>query len=84
MSGIGIATGISNVAIFATFIGFPGSIPLGAASMTGAIGIGVISALTKKYQQKHKKVMKLIDIITPALVIFERVVSGALKNGVMD
>ena len=25
--------------------------------------------------------MKLIDIVTPALVIFERVVSGALKNG---
>ena len=28
--------------------------------------------------------MCLIDIITPALVIFERVVSGALKNGVID
>ena len=28
--------------------------------------------------------MKLIDIITPALVVFERVVSGALKNGVID
>ena len=28
--------------------------------------------------------MQLIDIITPALVIFERVVSGALKDGVID
>ena len=28
--------------------------------------------------------MLLIDIITPALVIFERVVSGALKNGGID
>ena len=28
--------------------------------------------------------MKLIDIITPALVVFERVVSGALRNGVID
>ena len=28
--------------------------------------------------------MCLIDIITPALVVFERVVSGALKNGVID
>ena len=28
--------------------------------------------------------MKLIDIITPALVVFERVVSGTLKNGVID
>ena len=26
----------------------------------------------------------MIDIITPALVIFERVVSGALKNGVIN
>ena len=40
--------------------------------------------LTKKYQQKLKKVTKLIDIITPTLVVFERVVSGALKNGVID
>ena len=28
--------------------------------------------------------MHLIDIITPALIIFERVVSGALKNGIID
>ena len=28
--------------------------------------------------------MRWIDIITPALVIFERVVSGAIKNGVID
>ena len=40
--------------------------------------------LTKKYQKKLKKVTKLIDIITPALVVFERVISGALKNGVID
>ena len=45
---------------------------------------GIISALTKKYQQKLKKVTKLIDIVTPALVVFERVVSGPLKNGVID
>ena len=83
-SGISVATGISSVAKFATFIGLPVSIPLGAASMTGVIASGIISALTKKYQQKLKKVMKLIDIITPALVIFERVVSGTLKNGVND
>ena len=52
--------------------------------MTGAIAGGIISVLTKKYQQKLKKVMRLIDIVTPALVIFERVVSCALKNGVID
>ena len=28
--------------------------------------------------------MKLIDIIMPALVIFERVIPKALKNGIID
>ena len=79
-SGISITIGISSVATFATFIGLPVSISLGAASLTGAIASGIISALTKKDQQKLKKVTKLIDIITPALVVSERVVSGVLKN----
>ena len=83
-SGISIATGISSVATFTTFIRIPVSAALGAASMTGAIASGIISALTKKYQKKLKKVTHLIDIITPALVEFDRVVSGALKNGVID
>ena len=69
-SGISIATGISSVATFATFIGIPVSAALGAASMTGAIASGIISVLTKKYQKKLKKVMRLIDIVTPALVVF--------------
>ena len=87
-SGISVATGISSVATFATsratFVGLPVSVALGAASLTGAIASGIISTLTKKYQKKLKKVTKLIDIITPALVVFERVISGALKNGVID
>ena len=83
-SGISIATGISSVVTFATFILIPVSTALGAASMTGVIASGIISALTKKYQKKLKKVMHLTDIITPALVVFERVVSGALKNGVIN
>ena len=83
-SGISIATGISSVETFATFIGLPVSIPMGAASLTGVIASGIISALTKKYQQKPKKVMQLINIITSALVVFERVVSGTLKNDVID
>ena len=83
-SGISIATGISSVATFATFIGILVSRALGAASMTGSVSSGIISVLTKKYQQKRKKVMCLIDIVTPALVIFERVASGALKNGVIN
>ena len=83
-SGISIATGISSVATFATFVGIPVSAALGAASMTGVIASGIISTLTKKYQKKLEKVTKLIDIVTPALVVFERVISGALKNGVID
>ena len=83
-SGISVATGISSVATFATFIRLPVSISLGAASLTGAIASGIISMLTKKYQKKLKKVTRLIDIVTPALVVFERVVSGALKNGIID
>ena len=83
-SGISIATGISSVATFATFIRIPVSTALGVASMTGAIASGIILVLTKKYQKKLKKVTCLINITTPALVVFERVVSGALKNGVID
>ena len=36
------------------------------------------------YQKKLKKVTKLIDIITPTLVVFVRVVSKSLKNGIID
>ena len=83
-SRISVATGISSVATFATFIGLPVSISLGAASLTGAIASGIISTLTKKYQKKLKKVTKLIDIVAPALVVFERVVSKSLKDGIVD
>ena len=83
-SRISIATGISSVATFATFIRIPVSMALGAASMTGAIASGIISVLVKEYQKKLKKVTLLIDIITPALVVFERVISGALKNGIIN
>ena len=83
-SGISVATGISSVATFATFIGIPVSTALGAASMTGMIASGIISVVTKRYQQKLKKVTHLIDIVTPALVVFERVVSGALKDSIID
>ena len=55
-SGISIATGISSVATFTTFVGLPVNISLGAASLTGAIASGIISTLTKKYQKKLKKV----------------------------
>ena len=83
-SGISVATGISSVATFATFIGLPVSMALGAASLTGAIASGIISTLTKKYQTKLKKVTRLIDIVTRATVEFDRVISVALKDGIID
>ena len=83
-SRISIATGISSLATFATFIGLPVSISLGAASLTGAIASGITSTLTKKYRKKFKKVTHLIDIVMLATVVFERVISGTLKDGIID
>ena len=83
-SAISIATGISSVTTFATFIRFPVNMALGAASMTAVIASGIISVIAKKYQKKLKKVTRLIDIVTPALVVFERVISSALKIGIID
>ena len=83
-SRISVATGISSVATFATFVGLPGSMALGAASLTGAIASGIILTLTKKYQKKLKKVTHLIDIIMQATVIFDRVISLALKDSIID
>ena len=70
-SRISLATGISSVATFVTFVGLPVSAALGVAFMTGAIARGIILVLTKKYQKKLKKVTPLIVIVTPALVVFE-------------
>ena len=72
------------MATFATFVGLPVSISLGAASLTGAIASGIISTLTKRYQKKLKKVTRLIDIVMWATVVFERVISGALKDGIIN
>ena len=83
-SGISVATGISSVATFATFVRLPVSVALCAASLTGAIVSGIISTLTKKYQKKLKKVTCLIDIVTQATVVFDRVISVALKDGTID
>ena len=80
---ISIASGISSVATFATFIGLPVSIPLGAVSLAGA-SVSVTTVLTKKYQKKLSKVTKLTDIITPALAVFERAVFKSLKDGKID
>ena len=53
-------------------------------ALSGAIASGIISTLTKKYQKKLKKVTRLIDTITRATVVFDRVISVALKDGIID
>ena len=53
-------------------------------SLAGASVSGVTTALTKKYQKKRSKVMKLTDIVTSALAVFERSLSKVLKNGKID
>ena len=83
-SGISIATGISSVATFTTFVGLPVSMALGAASLNGVIASGKISMLTKKYQKKLKKVACLIYIVTCATVVFDRAISAALKDGIIN
>ena len=83
-SRISVATGISSVTTFATFVGLPVSVVLVAASLTEAIASGIISMPTKKYQKKRKKVTRLIDIVTWATVIFDRVISVALKDGIIN
>ena len=57
---------------------------LGVASLSGAIASGIISTLTKKYKKKLKKVTHLIDIVMRATVVFDRVISVALKDGIID
>ena len=84
LSRLSIATGISSVAMFSTFIGLHVSIPMGEASLTGVIVSGIISALTKKYQKKLMKVTKLVDIVTLAIAVFETSLSKALSNGKID
>ena len=57
---------------------------LGAESLTGATASRIISTLTKKYRKKLKKEIRLIDIVTRATVVFDRVISVALMDGIID
>ena len=43
------------MATFATFVGLPVSMALGAASLTGAIASGMISMLTKSIKRNLRK-----------------------------
>ena len=71
-----MASGISSVTTLSTFIGLPVSIHLAGESVNG-----MAMMLTKKYQKKLVKVMKLVNIMTSALAVFETSVSKALNDG---
>ena len=72
------------MATFGILVGLPVIIPLGTISLAGVSVSGMAMMLTKKYQKKLAKAMKLIDIITSALAMFEMSVSKALKDGKID
>ena len=80
-SSLSVASGKSSVATLSSLIGLSVSIPLGAISLAGVSVSGVAIVLTKKYQEKLSKVMKLVNIITLALAMFEKSVSKALNDG---
>ena len=81
---LSITSGTSSVATLSMFIGLPVSIPLGAVSLAGVSISGMATVLTKKYQKKLAKVMKLAGIMISALAVFETSVSKVLNNGRVD
>ena len=83
-SGLSVASGISSVATLSMFIGLPVSIPLGTVSLVRMSVNGMAMALSKKYQKEFAKVMKLVDIMTSALAVFEMRISKTLNNGRVD
>ena len=80
-SSLSVVSGILSVAMLSMFVGSPVSIPLGAVSLAGASVTCVATALPKKYQKKLVKFMKLVDIVTSAISVFETSIFEALNNG---
>lgn len=75
-----IASGIGSIVTGATLIGIPVSVGLGGVALSGSISTGIITALIKKYQNKLNKVMKLYDVVTSAIAVFENSFSRALND----
>ena len=67
-----VSSGISSIAAAATLIGIPISAGLGGLALVGSFSAGFTSALIKKYQKKLIKFMKLTDIVTSSITVFER------------
>ena len=83
-SALTISSGISAIAACITLIGIPISAGLGGVALAGSISTGITTALTTKYQKKLDKVMKLYDIVTSTIAVFETSISQALNDGKID
>ena len=83
-SAVTIGSGISSIAAAASIIGIPISAGLGGVALAGSISTGFSTALVKKYQRKLDKVMKLYDIVTSTIAVFEVSISKALNDGQID
>ena len=57
---------------------------MGAIALAGASVSGVAMALTKNYQKKLAKVMKLVHFVTSTLAVFRTSVSKVLNDGKID
>ena len=79
-----MATGISSVVTLSTFISLPMSITLAVVSLAGTSDSRLATVLTSKYQKKLTKVMKLVDIVTSAIAVFETSIPKTLSNSEID
>ena len=84
LSSLSMASGIWSVATLSTFIGHSVSIPFGAISLAGVSISSMAMMLTKRYQKKLVKVMKLVNTMMLALSVFEMSVSEELNDGRVD
>ena len=83
-SAIAIGSGVSTVATTATIVGIPISAGLGGVALVSSICSGITTASIKKYQKKLQNVLKLHDIVSSAIAVFELNVSQALDNGIIE
>ena len=83
-SAFTIVSSVSSIATAATIFGIPISAGLGGVALAGSASAGFTTALIKKYQKNLNKVIKLYDIVTSAIAIFETSISQALNGGKID
>ena len=83
-STLTVGSGISTIAASTSVVGIPVAVGLGGVALCCLICSGVASVVTKKYQNKLNKVMKLIIIVLPSIKVFEKGISKSLEDGEID